>query len=126
MKQKLLELHALPQQMLEAEIQRIGCTKNGQFNMADQGCWGCELGAECVSMLKVSLNEKTSLKHLSASQLKNSMIIAKRFMDELIQRQSHPARVCGCELCNWSLQADFVLSASVSENVEVPVEGCVH
>ncbi len=94
--------------------------------MADQGCWGCEVGAECVSMLKVSLNNQASLTHLSANQLKNSLVIAKRFMDDMIQRQNHPAHVCGCKLCSWSLQVDFVVSASVSEPVEVSVEDCVH
>lgn len=126
MKQKLMELHALPRQLLGAEIQRIGCTRGGQFNMADQGCWGCEVGAECVSMLKVSLDDRKPLTHLSTDQLKTSLIIAKRFIDDLIRRQSHPSCVCGCELCNWSHQANFVLSVSAQTMVNVPAPGCLH
>lgn len=115
MKDKLLELCELPQRLLLDEINNRDCIHDANFDLSDSECWGCDVGEECLSLLKVLQNQGLEdLENLSIERLTESIKVAKQYIDNKIQEQRHDIKTCSCELCTWRREVDLVQMESVA------------
>ncbi|MDH5437174.1 MAG: hypothetical protein OEX83_10480 [Gammaproteobacteria bacterium] len=111
MKNKLLELYELPKRLLMNEIGGMDCMHDSVFNLLDQECWGCDVGTECLSMLKVlQLEKEHELETLPEEKLLANLRIADQYINQKISAVAHSPGSCACELCNWSRETKRLLN----------------
>lgn len=103
----LAQLLTLPKRLVLEEIGKRDCIHNADFDLSDRECWDCEMGVECLSLLKhFQDNNPDEVSSQSTHKQEETIAVARNYIQSKIKQAEHDIDTCACELCTWMRELD--------------------
>ena len=107
MRERIIELLALPRQIARSNVELHGCRHAGHFAAHDTRCVQCEFNIECEWLH--GADEFSALSEKPIDDVLDALEFATSYVDAHITRGGHSRLHCECDACRWLRDANAVL-----------------